>query len=76
MTNVQELFSDTNVLVTLEKDISYAYRIRIYANKTIPACTVYPMVCSKAAWTISHSYQPYNKIIATQDEILDVFRQN
>ncbi len=61
-------------LVTAGNKIRNIY-VQASANTTISA-VIDLMVCSKAAWTISHSYQPYNKIIATQDEILNVFRQN
>lgn len=61
-------------LVTAGNKIRNIY-VQANANTTISAI-IDLMVCSKAAWTISHSYQPYNKIIATQDEILNVFRQN
>lgn len=61
-------------LVTAGNKIRNIY-VQANANTTISA-VIDLMVCSKATWTISHSYQPYNKIIATQDEILNVFRQN
>ena len=50
--------------------------ICVKASSTFDNYTFYPMLCTKAAWTISHTYQPYNKMIASQSEILDVFRQS
>lgn len=59
MTNVVEIFDDTSVTATLTGGTQYAYRFRVYSGKAIGNVTIYPMVCSKAAWDISHQYEPY-----------------
>lgn len=64
----------TGLYVTTGKQIKNIY-VQAKANTIINA-DINLMVCSKAAWTISHTYQPYNKMIASQSEILDVFRQS
>lgn len=60
MTNVVEVFDDTSVTATLTGGTQYAYRFRVYSGKAIGDVTIYPMVCSEAAWKISQSYQPYS----------------
>ena len=64
----------TGLYVTSGKQIRTIY-VQANANTTINA-VIDLMVCSKGAYTISHTYQPHNKIIASQSEILDVFRQS
>ena len=40
-------------------DITYRILIRLSANLTYTNYTIKPMICTKAAWDISHAYQPY-----------------
>ena len=61
MSNVVEIFDNTSATATLTGGTEYAYRFRVYNGKAISDSTIYPMVCSKAAWDISHAYVPYGK---------------
>lgn len=44
---------------TLTEDTALTWRFRVYSGQSIDATTFYPMICTKAAWDISHAYQPY-----------------
>lgn len=59
MSGVVEIFDDISAETTLTAGTDYAFRFRVYSGKTISDCTIYPMICTKAAWDISHEYQPY-----------------
>jgi hypothetical protein len=59
MNGVAEIYDNTFKEVALTAGIDYAFRFRVYSGKAVPNCTIYPMVCTKAAWDISHAYVPY-----------------
>jgi len=59
MANVVGLFDNTYAETALSTGTDYAFRFRVYPGQTVPDCTIYPMICTKAAWDISHEYQPY-----------------
>ena len=40
-------------------DTTKTIYIRIAENQTLTDYTVYPMICTKALWDISHKYEPY-----------------
>lgn len=45
---------------SLKQDYPYlCFRIWIAGSSTFDNVTIYPMICSKAAWNISQAYQPY-----------------
>lgn len=47
------------------------YRVWIAGSSSFDNLTVYPMICSKAAWNISQAYQPYRP---TYQELYDMIR--
>lgn len=50
---------------TLENDTdSLLFVVRMSTNAVANNATVYPMICTKAAWDISQTYQPYRKDLA------------
>ena len=52
----------------------YSVVIDIRTGQNPNGLTFYPMICTLDDWNISQTYQPYNKNIATQDEIIDCFQ--
>jgi len=59
MANVVGLFDNTYAVTELSTGTDYAFRFRVYNGQIVPDCTIYPMICTKADWDISQSYQPY-----------------
>lgn len=59
MANIVALFDNTYTETELSTGTDYAFRFRVYPGQTVPDCTIYPMICTKSAWDISHEYQPY-----------------
>lgn len=57
----QDVTVDTGNGALFTPTIGTTYRvlIRLSANTTFTNYTVKPMICTKAAWDISHVYQPY-----------------
>lgn len=55
---------------SLKQDYPYlCFRIWIAGSSTFDNVTIYPMICSKAAWNISQAYQPYRP---TYQEMYDM----
>lgn len=45
--------------VVYRDDTTYNIAIVVRDNQTISGITIRPMLCTKSAWDISHTYQPY-----------------
>ena len=61
---------------TLTETTEVTWRFRVYSGKSIAATTFYPMICTKAAWDISHEYVPYRPSEDEQNAQIETNKNN
>lgn len=57
--------------VVYRDDTTYNIAIVVRANQTLSDITIRPMLCTKSAWNISQTYQPYRPTEDEQNMIID-----